>query len=143
MTGADQNQIVHASAVSVENRGVLILGPSGAGKSGLALELISRGAELISDDRTILTKKNGGLIASAPATIKGRIEARGIGLLATHPAPPTLITLAVDLGRSPGARLPERQTLALLGVEIDLILGDSTPNLAAAVHIYLKGGRTD
>ncbi|MFQ5437976.1 MAG: HPr kinase/phosphorylase, partial [Paracoccaceae bacterium] len=46
--------IVHAGAVAFDRRAVLILGPSGSGKSSLALELMSRGASLVSDDRTIL-----------------------------------------------------------------------------------------
>ncbi|MDX5349528.1 MAG: serine kinase, partial [Paracoccaceae bacterium] len=44
-------QIVHATSVAVDGRGLLILGPSGAGKSSLALRLIALGARLVADDR--------------------------------------------------------------------------------------------
>jgi serine kinase of HPr protein (carbohydrate metabolism regulator) len=72
---------IHASCVAIRGHAVLIQGPSGAGKSDLALRLIDRGAVLVSDDRTILRTHEGGLIASAPPTIAGRIEVRGVGIV--------------------------------------------------------------
>ena len=41
---------LHASSISLEDNGVLIIGPSGSGKSDLALRMIDSGATLISDD---------------------------------------------------------------------------------------------
>ncbi|MGO4863291.1 HPr kinase/phosphorylase, partial [Campylobacter jejuni] len=61
--------------------GVLIAGPSGSGKSDLALRLIDRGAVLVSDDYTLLHVEGGELHATAPVTIAGRIEVRGIGIV--------------------------------------------------------------
>ena len=72
--------LIHATTVQLGAHGVLIIGPSGSGKSDLALRLIGEGALLVSDDQTRLTLKDGRLIATAPATIAGRIEARGIGI---------------------------------------------------------------
>lgn len=72
---------LHASCVAAEGHAVLITGRSGSGKSDLALRLIDRGFTLVSDDRTILRKQDGRLIASAPDTIKGKIEVRGVGIL--------------------------------------------------------------
>jgi len=60
---------------------VLITGPSGAGKSDLALRLIDRGAVLVADDCTLVRNVGSGLVADVPATIAGRIEVRGIGIL--------------------------------------------------------------
>ena len=60
---------------------MLISGPSGSGKSDLALRLLDRGFTLVSDDRTIVRKEGGKLIASAPATIKGKLEIRGVGIV--------------------------------------------------------------
>lgn len=51
---------IHASAVSLAGRGLLILGASGTGKSGLALEMMSRGAVLIADDRVRLVRAEAG-----------------------------------------------------------------------------------
>lgn len=78
--------LVHATAVALRTAGgswraVLLRGPSGAGKSDLALRLIDAGARLIADDQTHLVRKEGGLIASSPATLAGRIEVRGLGIV--------------------------------------------------------------
>jgi len=61
--------------------GVLILGRSGAGKSDLALRLIAAGAELVSDDRTVLYVRRGKLHARSPKPIAGMMEIRGVGIV--------------------------------------------------------------
>jgi serine kinase of HPr protein (carbohydrate metabolism regulator) len=100
---------------------VLLRGPSGAGKSDLALRLImDRGFSLVADDRTVLTSRDGTLIAEAPATLAGLLEVRGLGIL---PAPrttgPTPLALVVDLlPGGPLERIPEPETLSLLGVAL-------------------------
>ena len=76
-----ERETLHVTTVAIGARAVLITGPSGAGKSDLALRLIDRGAVLVSDDYTVLEHKEGKLIASAPATIAGKIEVRGLGIL--------------------------------------------------------------
>ena len=96
---------IHASCIAIGARGVLLLGPSGAGKSDLALRLIDDGARLVADDRTILFVKNGVLHARAPASIKGLLEIRGVGIVALPVCDSVKIVLAVQLGRE-GARLP-------------------------------------
>jgi len=42
---------LHASCVSIDGKGILLLGPSGSGKSDLSLRLIDGGATLVADDR--------------------------------------------------------------------------------------------
>ena len=76
---------VHASCVLVQTVGVLIIGASGTGKSALALRLIGLGGKLVADDRTILTYHKNQIIATCPATIKGKIEARGVGIINLSP----------------------------------------------------------
>lgn len=119
------NVTLHATCVAIRGVGVLLTGPPGSGKSDLALRLIDRGADLVSDDGTIVTARGGRLIASAPATIAGLIEARGLAILA-RPAlamVPLALCLALDQApvRLPDAPLPTR-----------LIAGIALPLLALA-----------
>jgi len=72
---------LHATAVAFEGKGVLITGRSGSGKSSLALQLMAIGHTLIADDQTDVTRHADRLWASAPPSIKGMIEARGVGIL--------------------------------------------------------------
>jgi hypothetical protein len=87
----------------------LLLGPSGCGKSDLALRLIDEGAKgevrLVSDDRTLLFNAKGRLHAKAPASIKGLLEVRGLGIIQLPVRANVEIVLAVKLGREAG-RLP-------------------------------------
>jgi len=96
---------IHASCVAIGHQGVLLLGPSGAGKSDLALRLIDDGAKLVADDRTILFVSNRALHAKAPASIKGLLEIRGLGIVELPVRASVKIVLAVQLGQE-GARLP-------------------------------------
>lgn len=82
---------LHATAVMVEDRGVLITGPSGAGKSTLALRLLDetgRGlgpaplkARLVADDRVIVRRDDLSLTATAPEALAGLLEVRGLGIV--------------------------------------------------------------
>jgi HPr kinase/phosphorylase len=131
---------LHASAVAVEGRGLLILGASGAGKSGLALRLMALGARLVADDRVLVDRAGAALVARAPAALAGIIEARGIGLLRAEPIASAPLALAVDLDAESPARMPQSREITLLGVGIQLILGKSVPNLDAALLQRLRGG---
>jgi HPr kinase/phosphorylase len=134
-------ELRHASCVAIGPYAVLILGRSGAGKSTLALDLMSRGAGLVADDQTQLDLCDGTVLASAAPGLEGRIEARGVGLLAADYVGQTLVILAVDLDQSEPDRLPPRRHLTLLGVEIELIFGADHPNLAPVIHQRLRGER--
>ena len=79
---------IHASAILINERVLLVRGPSGSGKSTLVLQLLEQARQradiftaLISDDRVFLTRHGHHLIAGAPEPLKGLIEARGLGLL--------------------------------------------------------------
>ncbi len=115
------SETVHASTVSIGGRAVLIAGRPGSGKSDLALRLIDRGAILVSDDYTILTRSGDGLLASAPETIRGRIEVRGIGLIGMpfENAVPVALIVTLD---DPVVRMPEPdQSRTLAGISLPLV----------------------
>ena len=122
---------------------MLIVGPSGSGKSALALAMMSLGAGLVSDDRTVLTREGTQVLADAPDAIRGRVEARGVGILAAVAVGPAPVTLIVDLGQAATERLPGRAERDLLGVPLPLVLGPMGPHLHHALRQYLLGGRTD
>ena len=96
---------IHASCIAIGRHGVLLLGKSGSGKSDLALRLIDEGAMLVADDRTILYLEKGLLQARAPASIKGLLEVRGLGIVKLQSRANVRVSLAVRLGRET-ARLP-------------------------------------
>lgn len=134
---------IHASCVSVGGRGLLILGASGAGKSTLALSMMALGARLVADDRTRLARQGGALVADCPEAIRGRIEARGVGILRADPAGPTGLVLAVDLDQREPERLPPFREVGFLGIRLPLVLGRGRDHLASVLRQYLVAGRSD
>ena len=81
------SQAIHATAVAIGDRALLIRGASRAGKSRLALALIARSTaalpvELIGDDRILLHRAPDGYVARPHPRIAGFIERRGLGLVA-------------------------------------------------------------
>lgn len=110
---------VHASAVAIGGRGVLILGASGRGKSDLALRLIDRGAVLIADDRVELAARGGRLQACTLATIHGKLEVRGVGIVDCD-AVAAPIALVVDLDGAP-ERMPEPGTSTFEGIAVPTV----------------------
>ena len=143
MTTDDQGRqgTIHASAVALDGRGLLILGPPGSGKSTLALALLAMGGQLVADDRVRLVRRGDRLVASCPPSLSGLIEARGVGILRAGAAGDAPLSLAVDLGRAEDARLPPLRHITLHGVELDLVLGPMGPHLGAALRQMLIGGR--
>jgi serine kinase of HPr protein (carbohydrate metabolism regulator) len=119
------SETLHASTVALDGRAVLICGPSGAGKSDLALRLLDRGFTLVSDDQTIVRKDDGRLLASAPPTIHGKLEIRGVGIVDMETVSDTPVALFVEL-TSDIQRLPDdsRERL-VLDVKLPLISVDA------------------
>jgi HPr kinase/phosphorylase len=124
---------VHASAVLVGARAVLIRGPSGSGKSRLALDVIEAArtgslpfARLVADDRVHLETANGRLLARPPKALAGLIEVRGVGLRRIAHEPSAVVGLVVDLAAAEAQRLPDdRERIADVG-------GIKLPRLAVA-----------
>lgn len=63
--------LLHAAAVAVEGRAVLLLAPSGTGKSTTAAAFVAGGYPLLSDDVSALTVDGEGfLVQSGPARLR-------------------------------------------------------------------------
>src|SRR4051812_39831309 len=121
---------VHASAVLVDNRAVLIRGPSGAGKSHLAFDLILAGragqippAVLVGDDRVRLEASQGQLMVRPVRELAGLIEIRGLGIRRCDFAEEAIIGLVVDLSAADAERMPPPEALVtqISGIKIPRI----------------------
>ena len=106
----------------------------------MALMLMGMGCDLVADDRTLLSRDGDAIMATCPPSIRGMIEARGIGILKAVPVEIAQVVLVVDLDQPMGDRLPHLRKTALLGVEIPLIGHIHQPHLAAAIVQILKAG---
>ncbi|MFC5373425.1 HPr kinase/phosphorylase [Brevundimonas faecalis] len=130
-------QPVHATTVARRMkdgwRGVLITGPSGAGKSDLALRMMGDGWRLVADDWTCLWSSGDALYATAPTTIAGRIEARGLGIVSVPVRFSARVALAVECTREAIERLPEPAFLEHDGQRIPLLRIDPRPASAGQV----------
>jgi HPr kinase/phosphorylase len=120
---------IHASAVLVGPRAVLIRGPSGAGKSRLAFALIHASAlpftRLVGDDRLHIEAAHGRVLARPAGTLAGQIEIRGLGLRRLPYEPVAVVGLVMDLEAVDAERLPEPTTATSLA-------GVIVPRLCAA-----------
>ena len=133
--------IVHATTVAVEGRAVLIRGASGSGKSALALQLLALGAELVADDRTVLTRDADQVIADTPDAIHGLIEARGVGILRCPVTGPMPLALVVDMDHQEAKRLPNWHQENVLDVALPVLRNPGVAHFPAAILLYLKHGR--
>jgi serine kinase of HPr protein (carbohydrate metabolism regulator) len=117
VTGAG-GRSVHASAVRIGDRAVLIRGPSGAGKSRLAFELIMAGrsgqipaAVLVGDDRVHLEANGGTLVVRPARELAGLIEIYGLGIRRCDFTEEAIVGLVVDLSATDAERLPSPEAL--------------------------------
>lgn len=141
--------LVHATAVAAEGRAALIMGPSGSGKSNLALQAITapfmdRGRQiqvsLVADDQVNIERIGGRLVATAPATIAGKIEVRGLGIIDFPHTAQAELALAVNLKPAPEIeRLPSRGLRHdIMGIGLPLVEIDaSQPGAAARLVLAL------
>lgn len=123
--------LVHGTCVALGRRGALLRGGSGAGKSDLALRFLSLPTEaglalsLVADDQVEI-EANGeqALIASAPATLAGKLEVRGLGIVTVPHLAEASLVLAVDLvepGNVPRMPPETAETVSIAGVALPLL----------------------
>ncbi|MCS6873421.1 MAG: HPr(Ser) kinase/phosphatase [Pyrinomonadaceae bacterium] len=72
---------IHAVLLGMYGLGVLIKGSSGIGKSECALDLITRGHQLVSDDVVIVKRIGDRLEGSSPELTFELLEIRGLGII--------------------------------------------------------------
>ncbi len=124
---------LHATAVLIGPKAVLIGGPSGSGKSSLAWDLIQASgtaalpfARLVGDDRVHIDVHAGRLLVRPAEALAGLIEIRGLGIRRLPYEAVAVLGLVVDLAAADAARLPPREAAETA------ISGVILPRLAAA-----------
>ena len=129
----NQSPSIHASAVLVGARAVLIRGPAGSGKSRLAMALLTAAkqgllqfARLVADDRAHVEIAHGRLLVRPAPALAGLVEVRGLGIRCLPHEPLAVVDLVADLGQPDAERLPES---AQREAEIE---GITLPRLAVA-----------
>ena len=124
---------IHASAVLLGARALLIRGPAGSGKSRLALSLLQAGAakmlpftRLVADDRAHVAASHGRLLVRPAPALAGMIEVRGFGIRSVPFEPVAVVGTIVDLSASDAEQLPDQSTAQAV------VEGIALPRLAVA-----------
>lgn len=113
---------VHATAVIVADRGIVITGPSGSGKTHLALALVDalrlerRFARLVCDDQALAELVGGRWLATAPGPLSNLVEIHGLGPRNVDAERRAVIDLVVDL--VPDGLAPRLQDAASIHVAV-------------------------
>jgi hypothetical protein len=117
-------EVFHASAVALAGRGIAFLGGSGAGKTTLAIRIVARGAQLVTDDvlaievtgATVRAHRGGTVARIDPRELRtltpaerralGAVRVRGEKWHLTPPLAPARLQLALTyhLVRPAGGR---------------------------------------
>jgi HPr kinase/phosphorylase len=99
-------ELIHGTCVALGRRAALLRGPSGSGKSDLALRflfLARRGPAaldppaLVADDQVSIRRDGDRVLATAPGSIQGQLEVRGVGIVGVKPVTEAELVLVVDL----------------------------------------------
>ena len=136
---------IHATAVLVGAKAMLIRGEPGSGKSRLALRLLeAAGRELpfvrlVGDDRVYLESRAGRLMVRPPQELAGLLEIRGADIVRVPFEAAAVVGLVIDLGQ-PNDRLPaaESRKAVLEGVTLPrLAVPPDTDPLPLAIEASL------
>lgn len=106
---------IHATCVALGAHGALLLGKPGSGKSDLALRFaLTRLPDefgppaLVADDQAEISPQGATLLARAPAALAGKIEIRGLGIVAIPFREEAELRLAILLSdRTAVPRMPD------------------------------------
>ena len=138
---------IHASAVLIGARAVLIRGPAGSGKSRLALALLTAAkqgllpfARLVADDRAHVEAAHGRLLVRPAPALAGLIEVRGLGIRRLPHEPLALVDLLADLGQPDAERLPEAASreAKIEGITLPRLAVAAGSNALPLVLAYLQ-----
>lgn len=149
MRQVELSPTIHASAVLVGARALLIQGPSGSGKSRLALALLQAAeqgelpfARLVADDRAHVEAAHGRLLVRPAATLAGLLEVRGLGIRQVPYEPVAVVGTLVELGAA-ASRLPEpaEQWAEIAGVRVPRLAVAQGSGPLALVLTHLKNKR--
>ena len=138
---------VHATALLLGDRGLMVTGPSGSGKTTLALTLIrqavsaGRFARLIADDQLFVHARQGRIIAVCPETIAGLAEVHGLGPWPLSHLRSAVINLVVRLvlpGDAPRLFDPLSETIVGVALPRLDLQARNTAVSSLAVTAWLK-----
>jgi HPr kinase/phosphorylase len=110
----EARELVHGTCVALGRRAALLRGKPGAGKSDLALRFTALPADgdltplLVADDQVFVAASADGVLhVSPPETIAGKIEVRGLGIMAVPFLAAAELVLVCDLvGAEDVPRMP-------------------------------------
>jgi len=146
---------LHGVLIEMYGIGVLLQGRSGVGKSECALDLISRGHSLISDDAVLIKRLGDRLVGQAPSLTYEHLEIHGLGIMNVRDlfgisavSPTIEIDLCIELDRWDKTTHIERvgldmKTQEIFGVSVPkyVLPVSSGRNLAilveTAVRLYI------
>jgi len=98
-------------------------------------------AGLVADDQVVVTRAGSALFASAPHALAGKLEVRGLGIVAVDAVESAPLSLAVRLCPAKDIeRMPEYPgtPFQCLGVDVPLVLIDpSTASAPARIRAAL------
>jgi serine kinase of HPr protein (carbohydrate metabolism regulator) len=122
---------IHATALLVGDRGILVMGASGSGKTTLALALVGRFAarglfsRLVGDDQLFTACHAGRLVCRAPEAIAGTVEVFGIGPRPVVVEPAMVVDLVLRL-------VPADRAERLQADAVETIAGCALPRIDLA-----------
>lgn len=140
---SDPSTLIYGTCVALGRKAALLAGPSGSGKSDLALRFVLETPPelrpaLVSDDQVLARAANGKIIVSAPETISGKLEARGIGIVELPHRREAELAVAIKLAMPEDVpRMPPRipETMMFCGLRVPVLL---LAPFEASAHLKLR-----